>query len=659
MIDLGRDICSDPAACTEKEWLVTNGIGGFAFGTVSGALTRCYHALLNAALKPPLGRTTLVTKVDDTVTYNGQTHPLYCDQRESADHAIAPQGYRYLNTFHMAGTAAVWQYSVDDALLEKRVWMAAGENTTYVRYRLLRASLPLTLEARILINYKDMHDNTHADDWQMTITPIERGLRVDALEGAVPFYLLSPDTNLIPAHTWRKDYFLMREAYRGLDDLGDHLEGAHCTITLAPGESLLLVFSTEANASLDGDAAEARRFQQESQLLTRAGAAAEPDWIQQLVLAADQFIVQRRTGDNPDGRTVIAGYPWFSDWGRDTMIALPGLTLAAGRYAEAALILRTFAGVVDQGMLPNRFPDSGDAPEYNTVDATLWYFEAIRAYLAITDDQSLLRDLYPILKDIITWHQRGTRYSIHVDPADHLLYSGEAGVQLTWMDVKIKDWVVTPRTGKAVEINALWYNALRSMAAFAALLGHTDDVHRYTAEADQVKASFARFWNADTGWCFDVLDTPEGTHDATLRPNQLFAVSLHHSPLPPEQQRAVVNVCAQHLYTPHGLRSLAPFEPGYVGVYGGDIPQRDSAYHQGTVWGWLIGPFVEAYLRVYQSKPVARTFLLPFYGHLRQQGIGTIAEIFDGDAPHLPRGCVAQAWSVAEVLRAWRLTSDH
>jgi predicted glycogen debranching enzyme len=368
-------------------------------------------------------------------------------------------------------------------------------------------------------------------------------------------------------------------------------------------------------------------------------------------LAADQFIVRRPSPDEPAGHSIIAGYPWFGDWGRDTMISLPGLTLTTGRPEVARSILRTFARFVDQGMLPNRFPDAGETPEYNTVDATLWYFEAIRAYHAATGDNDLLRELWPTLQDIVDWHQRGTRYNIHTDPADGLLYAGEPGVQLTWMDAKVGDWVVTPRMGKPVEINALWYNALQLMADIARRLGQSAD--EYEASAQKARSGFARFWNEASGYCYDVLDGPNGL-EAALRPNQLLAVSLLYSPLDTQQQRAVVDVCARYLLTPHGLRSLASSDPAYVGHYGGGPRQRDGAYHQGTVWGWLIGPFVSAHLRVYHDRALACSYLLPLLRSLASNNVGSISEIFDGDPPFLGHGCTAQAWSVAEVLRAWQ-----
>jgi predicted glycogen debranching enzyme len=371
-----------------------------------------------------------------------------------------------------------------------------------------------------------------------------------------------------------------------------------------------------------------------------------------LVLAADQFIVSRSLPDNPDGKTIIAGYHWFTDWGRDTMISLPGLTLSTGRPEIARSILRTFAQYVSRGMLPNQFPDDGTPPadsEYNTVDATLWYFEAIRAYYDSTGDDRLLNELFPVLAEIVDWHRRGTRYNIHLDPQDGLIYAGQEGVQLTWMDGKVGDWVVTPRIGKPVEINALWYNALRTMAKFARQLKQPD--REYEAMAESALKGFDRFWNPNLGYCFDVIDTPAGD-DASLRPNQIFAVSLPQSPLNPTQQRSVVEACGRSLLTPYGLRSLSPDDPQYRGEYRGDSWHRDGAYHQGTVWGWLIGPFVLAHLRVFHDRDRARQLLEPLFYHLLDAGLGTISEIFDGNAPMKPKGCIAQAWSVAEFLRA-------
>ena len=467
----------------------------------------------------------------------------------------------------------------------------------------------------------------------------------------MPFYLLSDRADAEPRHEWVRDFFLSVEQYRGYDAFDDNLIAGVFRVTLNPGESLTMVATMEPAASLDGIAAYAERQAYEEALIEQAGSPIEPA-IRQLILAADQFIVPRAVSGDPDGSTVMAGYPWFTDFGRDAMIGLPGLTLVTGRPDVARRILRTYARFVDQGMLPNRFPDVGETPEYNTVDATLWYFEALRAYHTATGDGDLLRELFPVLQEIIAWHQRGTRYQIHVDPVDGLLYAGEPGVQLTWMDAKIGNWVVTPRIGKPVEINALWYNALRTMAAFARHLGEPDA--DYDTAADRVYASFERFWNAERGFCYDVIDGPDG-NDPALRPNQLFAVSLPHSLLSEEQQRAIVDVCEHRLFTTGGMRSLAYTEPAYVGHYGGGILNRDAAYHQGTAWGWLVGPFVAAHWRVYHDRDRARGFVEPLFRNLEEHGVGSISEIFDGDLPYAPRGCIAQAWSVAEVLRVWQL----
>ena len=659
MIDFGRTISSDPELSSQHEWLVTNGIGGYASGAVGGMLTRRYHGLLIAALQPPLGQTLLVAKFDETAHYTGREYALASNIWLNG--VIDPKGVLNLERFYLEGSTPVWQYACADALLEKHIWMEYGANITYVHYTLVRSSEPCKLSIKVLVNYRNHHHLTRVTSWGMQSERIEGGLRVIACEGAAPIYLKSDRGTIEPQHMWYRGYYLPAEEYRGLDHQEDHLLIGAFHATLAPGESLTVALSAGVDMKPDGAAALARRRKHDATLLQAAGETKDTvstplTPVQQLILAADQFIVARAAPDVPDGRTVIAGYPWFTDWGRDTMIALPGLTLATGRPEIAACILRTFAHYVDKGMLPNRFPDIGEAPEYNTVDATLWYFEAIRAYIDHTGDLALLRKLFPTLAEIVAWHVRGTRYNIHVDPEDSLLYAGDGSVQLTWMDAKVGDWVVTPRHGKPVEVNALWCNALEIMANFARRLEQPDD--QYVTLAAAVRKGFARFWNNSERGCFDVLDGPNG-HDPSLRPNQLLAVSLPYSPLSRAQQRVVVDVCARHLLTSHGLRTLAPDEPAYVGRYSGNVPSRDSAYHQGTVWAWLMGPFVTAHLRVYQDPVQARSLLMPLLCHVASHGVGSISEIFDGDPPFTPRGCFAQAWSVAEVLRAWRLTTLH
>jgi len=653
MIEWGRETCGRLATAESREWLCANGIGGFASGTVAGTLTRRYHGLLIAALKPPLGRTLLVAKVDDSVEYAGLRRPLFANRW--GDGTVDPYGYREIERFRLEGTTPVWTYACADALLEKRVWMEHGQNTTYVQYRVLRAGGPITVELKAMVNYRDYHSTTRGDGWRMKVEVVPGGIRVVAFDGARPFVLLAPGAEVEVAHDWYQGFHLALEQGRGLDSREDHLHAGTFKAALTPGGVLTLVLSAEEAPSLDGDAAWQRRRRHEDQLLSRwrrdqPAAERAPAWIEHLALAADQFVVRRPLPDDPDGMSVIAGYHWFGDWGRDTMISLPGLAISTGRPEVAARILTTFARFVDRGMLPNRFPDAGEAPEYNTVDATLWYFDAIRAYHADTGDDALLKQLFPVLEDIVQWHRDGTRYGIGEDKVDGLLRSGEPGVQLTWMDAKVGDWVVTPRTGKAVEVNALWYNALVSMAMFSRRLGKPVD--RWERLAESVKTGFERFWNEAAGYCYDVLDGPGGNEDA-LRPNQIFAVSLPESPLSPERQRQVVDACARHLLTSFGLRSLAPGHPDYKGRYGGGPWDRDGAYHQGTVWGWLLGPFALAHFRVYKDAVAARAFLLPMAHHLNDYGVGNIAEIFDGDPPFAPRGCIAQAWSASETLRAW------
>ena len=652
-IYFGRGICGELSIAESMEWLVTNGIGGYASGTVANLLTRRYHGLLIAALQPPLGRTLLVSKLDDTVEYDGRIYPIYSNRW--ANVLVEPHGYRHIDRFHLDGTTPVWTFSFGGAQLEKSIWMQPGANTTYVFYRLRRATSPMSLTAKVMVNYRDFYGETHAGDWQMQVKRIPQGLRIAAFEDAMPFQVLSDRATVNQEHHWYRNFSLNMEPYQGAGVMEDHLNVGDFRVTLAPEETVTFVISTEASPNIDGASAFRERKSYEEELTANA-----PDLPARLVLAADQFVVKRReiggskgaetTTHDPDW-SIIAGYHWLRDWGRDTLISLPGLLLATGRYQIASSILKSFSKYISDGMLPSRLPQGEAAPEYNAADVTLWYFEAVRAYYEETGDIELLKELYPILVDILDWHERGTRHNIHVDLEDGLLYAGELGVPLTWMDSKSGDWSITPRTGKPVEINALWYNALLSMVGFAEVLKKPSK--RFQALAEKIYTGFSRFWNEKAGYCYDVLDTPSGD-DSSLRPTQLLAVSLFHSPLNRDQQKLIVDICFRKLLTPLGLRSLSPDEPGYIGHYSGDYDYNGSAYHQGTVWGWLIGPFVSAHLKVYQDPRAAQTFLDPFFDHLTVRGIGSVSEIFDGDAPFAPRGCIAQAWSVAELLRVWR-----
>ena len=700
MTDLtfGRAACGDYRTAVAREWLVANGIGGYASGTIAGSLTRRYHGLLVAALKPPLGRTLLVAKLDESARYDGIGYPLSCNHWASG--SVDARGVASLERFALDGAIPVWTYALADALLEKRVWMEPLANTTYVSYRLVRGLGPVDLVMQPLVDYRDYHGGTHAGHdgetlpWPLHTEIIEGGVRLTMFDGAAPYIILVDGGDFSAERTWYRDYYLALEAERGLDATEDHLCAGEIRASLQMGQTLTIILSAEVTPRQHpaGPAAHDARLAYDGLIVTRSGHASSPPAVRALVLAADTFLVRRplpavqgNDATSPvaaasggatlavpvlspiitpypesatlDGHTVLAGYHWFGDWGRDTMVSLPGLTLATGRPHIARRILQTFARYTDMGMLPNRFPDGGEAPEYNTVDASLLFVEALRAYHAATGDDDLLREVYPTLQDILAWYHRGTRYNIGVDPADGLVRAGQDGVQLTWMDAKVGDWVVTPRQGKPVEVNALWYNAVRAVAEIARQLGDGISAATYDAWGQAAATGFARYWNAERAYLYDVLDGPGGP-DPALRPNALLAVSLEYSPLDIGQQRAVVDTAARHLLTSHGLRSLAPDDPAYQGVYTGDTRRRDGAYHQGTVWGWLIGPFVAAHLRVYRDRTAARAYLAPLLEQVDTYGVGSIGEIFDGDAPFSPRGCIAQAWSVAEVLRAWDLTGE-
>jgi predicted glycogen debranching enzyme len=649
-VDFGRDVCGELDAAERREWIVTNGIGGYASGTIAGTLTRRYHGLLVASLKPPLERTLLFTKIDETVRYAGVTFDLGANRWQNG--YVAPQGWLSIERFYLDGALPVWHYAVGDALIEKRVWMEYGENTTYVRYTVLRAENLVDLSLRSFVNYRGFHGNTHAGDWRIAVDGVPGGARVTAFDGARPFWLLAGAGTITIENVWYRDFVLSQETARGLDDRDDNLAAMSVTVSLEPGASLTLVASDrDPSGMLTGDPLSRASERSETILRTwqtHSANAQAPAWIARCALAADAFVVSRPIANDANAKSVIAGYHWFGDWGRDTMISLPGLALTTGRPEIARAILLTFSQFVNGGMLPNFFPDAGETPEYNTVDAALWYIEAAARYVETTHDMATLRSLWPALCQIIDGYRDGTRYGIHM-AADGLIVADAPGVQLTWMDAKVGDWVVTPRAGKPVEIAALWYNALERMSSLAVCIEEPD---AYAAIADRARAGFGRFWNVQRSCCFDVIDGPNG-NDASIRPNQIFAVSLAHSPLTAERQRAVVERCAAELLTSAGLRTLAPGDPRFAPHYGGSQHDRDAAYHQGTVWPWLLGPFALAHARVFNDRTLARSFLEPLAEQLTDAGLGTIGEIADGVAPFEPRGAIAQAWSIAETLRAW------
>lgn len=669
-VRLGRAICGDLEQAERREWWVTNGLGAYGAGTVAGSLTRRYHGLLVAPLTPPLGRHLVLAKADATLRVDGVDYPLFANRW--AGGAVEPTGHVHIESFHLDGRMPVWRYATGAVSLEARVWMEYREHRTYVAYRLVAVTddSPVELRVALLANARDHHGVTRAGGLEPEVAGSGDRLLVRH-PGWFDLHLQAAGGELTPDRTWIERFDLPVERERGLEATDDHLRVGHGTFTLAGGGWVGLAAGLEPIETLDLEAALERARHRDRGLLGYArrtgavlagslpsgpgegsGGPGHP-WVEQLVLAADSFLFARPLPEVPDGESVIAGYPWFGDWGRDTMIALPGLTLATSRAESARRILETFARFVDQGMLPNAFPGSGATPEYNSVDAALWYLEAWRAYVEATGDLPALERVFPVLEDIVRWHRDGTRYAIRIDPEDGLLRAGEPGVQLTWMDAKVGDWVVTPRVGKPVEVNALWFNALRSMEALAGRLGR--DGTLYAALAGQVLQGFQRFVRPDGAGLLDVLDGPEGD-DGRLRPNQILAVSLPYSPLDPEAAISVLRTCGRALLTSCGLRSLAPSDPSYRPHYRGGVWDRDGAYHQGPVWGWLLGHYALAEYRVTGDARAARARLEPLADHLLDAGLGTVSEIFDGAPPHYPRGAPAQAWSVACTLEAlWRL----
>jgi predicted glycogen debranching enzyme len=640
-----------------REWLETNGLGGWAGSTIAGAHTRRYHGLLVAATQPPVGRMVLLSKLEETVALDGRRFELGCNRYPGVVH---PRGFEYLQSFSRE-LFPVFEYEVSGVRLRKTIAAVNGENTTLVLYEILRAAAAFSLELRPFVAYRDYHSLAHGNNAIRREASFNNGIfRVQPYDGVPELFIAIPGATFDARPEWYYNFEYSVEQYRGLDFHEDLFTHGVFKLTLKAGDKLGVIVSTQNPAGREAfelfDGEKRRREKLFSDIKSK------DDFAKTLTLAADQFVVKR--GESL--RTLIAGYHWFSDWGRDTMIALPGICLVTGRFEDAKKILRAFAQSASQGMLPNRFPDAGEQPEYNTVDATLWFFVAIYKYLQYTGDEPFVRDeLMPILRDIIAWHDRGTRYRIHVDK-DGLLYAGEPGVQLTWMDAKVGDWVVTPRQGKAVEINALWYNALAIFAELSKRFGNAGEAKQFARRAEQVKARFGEvFWNEAAGGLYDYVDdesrlssmspSKENRGDPAIRPNQIFALSLPFPLLEGSKARQVLKIVEDKLHTPVGLRSLAADDPAYRPRYGGDQWWRDSAYHQGTVWSWLLGPLVSAIVKVEgeAGKPRAKKIIEGIIPHLSDAGIGTISEIFDAQAPHSPRGCIAQAWSVAEVLRAY------
>jgi predicted glycogen debranching enzyme len=653
-------------ALTSREWLVTNGLGGYASGTLSGALTRRYHGLLVSGLATPFGRTVMLNFLWERLrSADGRTVSLY--KVVDTDLGKEVDSSYYLADFRLEAGLPVWTYDVEGVRFEKRVMMAHLQNTTHVAYRLL-SSEAVRLELSPYVAFR-LHEAPVSH-------PVTAPYQVQALGDR---FEIAPGGDLPPlrlflygqekAFTIVPDSFLQMayglERNRGYECCGDLWTPGYFRLRLGPDAPGTLVASTESwetIGALTPDELPRADTHRRKRLIGSAKSVPNAGMPAQLVLAADQFIITpagrieeaaraRAAGD--EVRTVIAGYHWFTDWGRDTMISLEGLTLCTGRQREAGYILRTFGHYVRDGLIPNMFPEGTKEGLYHTSDATLWFFHAIHRYLQSTGDRATLRQLLPKLKSIFDHHVRGTRFGIGVDPADGLLRQGAEGYQLTWMDAKVEDWVVTPRRGKAVEINALWYNALILLAGWLREEGDPQAV-QVTEYAERARASFnARFWYEEGGYLYDVVDGEHGD-DASCRPNQIFTMSLDNPVLDERRWIPVFNVVRERLLTPFGLRSLAPGHRDYKAQYYGDLRARDAAYHQGTVWGWLAGPYVDAWLKIHpEQRAEAHSYIAGFERHLDDGGVGTLSEIFDAEEPYTPRGCVAQAWSVAEVLRAW------
>jgi predicted glycogen debranching enzyme len=650
-----------------REWLVTNGLGGYASGTLLGISTRRYHGLFIPNLPTPRGRTMVIPRVDEEISY--ASHTVLLSGAEFADGRIEGTGHLFLREFRLESLIPTWTFEIHQHVLEKRIVMPHTLNTAYIEYRLVRGG-PIHLTLRPFVSFR-MHDGPLGvpSEYPFTLVATQGHLEVHPFEGAPPVrFCVRPQKGVfVLQEQISSNVYYRVERERGYDHVEDLVSPGYFSVDLAVGESLSFVVSTEAWETLNPSAElilEAERGRLEK-VLAAAPKEAQSGPAAHLVLAADQFLIL--PGSRPEEnvlasisgeeiRTVIAGYHWFTDWGRDTMISLEGLTLCTGRPREARAILRTFAHYVKDGLLPNHFPEGHCMAIYNTADATLWYFHALDRYYGYTGDRETLHLLFPVLKSVIEHHLRGTHFGIGVDAADGLLKAGAEGYALTWMDAKVEGWVVTPRRGKPVEIQALWYNALRLMSLWTQELREGAD--EYKAIADRVERSFnERFWYSGGRYLYDLVDGDQGD-DPSLRPNQIFSISLRFPVLSQSLWQPVIDTVAAKLLTPVGLRTLDPSHREYRKNYFGDLRARDAAYHQGTVWGWLIGHFVDAWLKIYPDKERARGVLQGLQAELRDAGIGSISEIFDAEPRYTPRGCIAQAWSVAEVLRALVVTQN-
>lgn len=645
VIKISRTILHDVERALSREWLVTNGIGGYASSSVVGANTRRYHGLLVASLPAPTERQVLLSRVDEEVTIGGRTVPL--GTNEYHDGTIHPCGFKRISSFRLELGIPTWEFAVGGMRLTKQVWMEHRRNTVYVLYRLDESPRPVRISVRPFCAFRGYHsvgdraalDVQHGTE-SVCLKHRESGVTLDLSSSGE--FAASPDTY--------RSFLYRAERERGFSDcIEDLFTPGAFRADLHPGEVFAVIGAAHSQHGPEsGCPADVLTALDREIDRRRSIVGSEEDHLRQsLLLAADQFVVRAHSG-RP---TIYAGYPWFTDWGRDTMIALPGILLCTRRYSEAREILLAHAESVQDGLIPNRITDDGRA-EYNTADASLWYFEAVSQYVRRSGDSDLIHELYPVLESVADRHMEGTRFGIRMCP-DGLLHAGIDGSQLTWMDSRVDGEPITPRIGKPVEINALWYNALSLMCSWAM---HADkSPSKYEIAAAKCLTSFGRrFWNDESGCLFDVVDSPHGD-DASLRPNQIIAASLSNSPLDCRRRKSVVDVVERWLLSPYGLRTLSPDDPGYLGRYSGGPSERDSAYHQGTVWPWLLGHFAEAHYRVYRDRRYIRRLLVSFREHLREAGIGSVSEVFDGDPPHNPGGCISQAWSVSELLRTIEL----
>lgn len=641
MIVFGRQSVEDYDVARSREWIVGNGLGGYASSTIIGLNTRGYHGLLVASLDPPLRRLLLLSKIEEEVAIDDPTYRLSTNRYPGT---IFPEGFRHQEEFGLDPFPR-FLYRAGGVLVEKSLFMVHGENATVITYRILEAPSSTALRLYPLINCRDFHERTREGALRFEESTQHRAVSITESGMKVRLFLTSDVATYTPTGVWYRDFVYEEESARGYPDREDHYNPGFFQVSLKAGEEVSILASTREFPSFS--ASTLRRA--EEKRLHDLGSLAErgDDFLRSLALAADLFVVRRGS----EGRTIIAGYHWFGDWGRDAMISFPGLMLVTGRFQEAKMLLCLFLGHLRDGLIPNHFSDSDGSPQYNSVDASLWLFYAVHKYLGYTKDLDFVGSIFPTLEEVVEHYVRGTLHDIRVD-GDGLVQVGEDG--LTWMDARIDGRCVTPRKGKPVEVNALWYNALMVMRSISKALGHKESAQKYSSMSSRVRASFEDlFWNEKRSCLFDCVEG--ALLDDSVRPNQLLAVGLPFPLLSHDKRARVVQTVERELLTPYGLRSLSPRDPAYRGICVGDQRSRDLAYHQGTVWPWLIGPFVSAYLRVNNQSGRARSEAERFIEPLREyiRGVGSIPEIFDGNSPHRPRGCIAQAWSVGEVLRTY------